>query len=187
MSTDNTKDNPDTPEDERASSLRPDDLVAQLVPDPSDVQSLIVLSGFLGRSAHSDYWRLYSTAAMNEYIDIAESEIVHSVQSAAGSRPLSRTILWLSPSAQVKYCRTSARTVQAEFLRGPITQRSAAPTGFPRASSRIVPNVRYNSEDICLSDFCSADVPRYCPTHWGCGPDTNLDCGWTDDFGVCNP
>ena len=185
MSTDNTTDDSGRSEREHASPLRPDAVIDELVNDPSTAESLIVLPGFLGRSTQPGKWRLYSTPALNEYIDIAESDIVHSVQSDPGPTSLGRTILWLTPSAQVKYTRTSVQTVQAEFLQGPIAQRPAPPTGFLRASAGRNPYLRYNSVNICLSDFCSEDVPRYCPTHWGCGPDTNLDCGWSDV--VCNP
>jgi hypothetical protein len=167
--------------------LRQHELIDKLVPDPAQPQTLAVLSGLLGRSPRSGYWRLYLTAAFDEFAEVREEDIVHSQSLTPAQSALGRTIVWVRSGASVQHTRQSSRQTQAEFLQGTIATRYVTSAAAFQTSlrSRVNPQLRFNSVNFCPSDCCSADVPISCPTHWGCGPDTNLDCGYSDE--ICNP
>ena len=183
--------NPKNPNDPKSDAAKPHlrqhELIDKLVPDPSQSQSFTVLSGLLGSSPQPGYWRLYLTAALDEYAEMREEDIVHSQSLTSAQSALGRTIVWVRSGASVQHTRLTSRQTQAEFLRGTLaTRHSASAANFlTTLRSRVNPQLRFNSVNICPSDCCSTDVPISCPTHWGCGFDTNLDCGWSDD--VCNP
>jgi hypothetical protein len=95
-----------------------DELVQELVDDPTKIPNLVVLVGYLGRNstANNDYWRLYSTAAMNDYIIFESTALVHFKDLPAGG-----SIVWLKGDTSVQHVRVETRKLQAEFLQGSIT------------------------------------------------------------------
>lgn len=156
--------NPDNPEGQQ--ELRQDDLVDRLMPDPSQPQSLTILSGFLARSQQAGHWRLYLTPTLDEYVEIPEENIVHSRSLESGESALGGTMVWVRSSTPLQYTRTTSRQIQAEFLQGAIT------TGFRARAARFQAAVvlrrwnllaranyrRYDSVYVCPSDLCSMDV-----------------------------
>jgi len=103
---------PDQPE------LQPDDLVTDLVSDPSQVPDLIVLTGFLGESSRQEYWRLYLTADMSEYLEFRKVDVRHYRRLTAQESSLGGTLIWLDRDVTVRRTSSAARQAQAEFLRG---------------------------------------------------------------------
>jgi hypothetical protein len=162
-------------------------IIDKLVPDPSQPQSFAVLSGLLGKSPQPGYWRLYLTAALDEYAELSEDDIIHSESLSATQSALGRTVVWVRSGASVQHIRLTSRQTQAEFLQGSISSRHVASAANLLAALRSGVNpqrLRYNTIHACPSDCCSGDVPVSCPTHWGCGF-TRADCGWSDD--ICDP
>jgi hypothetical protein len=169
--------------------LRQHELIDKLLPDPSKQQPLTILSGFLGRGIEPGQWRLYLTPSLSEYVELSEEAIVHTHTPTLQESDLVPTLVWVPSNAVLRHTRTTSRQIQADFLGGPITSRfrgragnfqSAMRLGMPGRAARTHDYVCSIDVDVCKTDFCSADVPRYCPTHFGCGLDTYLDCGWSD-------
>jgi hypothetical protein len=72
--------------DEGGPSLEQHPFVEALVPDPSQgPPNATVLRGFLGKSTTEGVWRLYLTAALDEYVEIPEADILHSRQLLAAA------------------------------------------------------------------------------------------------------
>ena len=175
--------NPNNPEGQQPSSpkqeLRQHELVDKLVSDPSQQQSLTVLSGFLGQSQRAGYWRLYLTPTMDEYVEIPEEDIVHSQSLEPSQSALSETMVWVRSGASLQYTRTMSHQIQAEFLKGPITTGfRARAASFP--ASAILRAVPPTHVTPCLSDACGSDVAKYCHTVWCTGSRicglTNFNC-----------
>src|SRR6266404_8039273 len=102
--------------------LKEDEVIARLVPDPAVPADVIRMTGYLGKSVRRGYWRLYRTLELNNYLEIAEDDIVHS-QSLASQEDSSRggTLLWVRRDAILHHTRTESRQAQAELLKGDIT------------------------------------------------------------------
>lgn len=122
-------------EQPKAEALQQDQLVEQLMSDPSqghpDVRPLV---GFLGRSTQEGHVRLYLTAALDMYVEIPTDAIVQ--RQAISSRRISinGTMLWVKADTTIEYCaRASIHLRQAAFLGGNITTPPTA--GTPQMSS----------------------------------------------------
>jgi hypothetical protein len=59
--------------------LRPSAFVEALLPDPSQpAPRTRVLGGLLGNSPKDGYWRLYLTSELDDYVEFAEEDVLHS-------------------------------------------------------------------------------------------------------------
>ncbi len=154
---------------ERKNQPKQHPLVEALVPDPSQppVNSITIV-GLRGRSATAGLLRLYLTAALNEYVEIAEDEVLYSVELPDDGG----TQVWVNASSKVQHVRIESEQVQAEFLGGPIAEASygpagtAGPGGAAQAAPRptITPNCR-----TLLGPGCPTWKPGLCPTVY-CDP-----------------
>lgn len=161
--------------------LKEDELVSKLVPDPSQQEAFVVLSGFLGRSSSQGFQRLYTSLQFDVFVEIPEDAIVHRLALTPDQSEYGGTTVWLRAGTQITFTRTTSTQLQAEFLQGSIMNSSNAQTiGLsPAMFTRLSGRSRYNSVDICLSDACSVDVcsmiHQHCPrpTIGNCAP-TNV-------------
>lgn len=152
------------------SALKQDALVERLAPDPAAPADVVVLSGFVGTSARPGYWRLYLTADLAQYVEIADADIVHHQPIADTQSTVGGTTLWVRRSATLAHTQTASREVQAQFLTGAIASGAAAGAGAARAAVRG--KVHYDSVNLCPTDVgpCASDVRcptaswRFCPT-----------------------
>ena len=103
--------------------LREDALPQQLVPDPSNPPDVVIYSGYLGKSTRDGYWRLYLNATMDNYIEVAETDISYSESLESRENPLGGTILWVKKDAKIIHTQTQNANAQASFLSGDITSR----------------------------------------------------------------
>lgn len=103
-----------------STGLKEDEIIARLVPDPATSTDVISLAGYLGKSARKGVWRLYLTLELNEYLEIAEDDIVHT-QPRASDDPSGGTVVWIKRNATLQRTRTESRQAQAEFLQGDIS------------------------------------------------------------------
>jgi hypothetical protein len=106
---------------QRPKKLEPDELVERLVPDASQVPDVRVLVGFLGRSTREGYWRLYLTPTLNEYVEFAQGDVVHSHAFESDVGRLAGTVVWVKRAANLQHTRNVSREAQADFLQGAIT------------------------------------------------------------------
>jgi hypothetical protein len=134
-----------------------DDLVAKLVPDPSQgPPDATVLTGYLGRAPEvagkgkEASWRLYQSAALDEYVEIAEADILHTqkLPDDQGTR------VWVPKSLPLNYVRVHSEQVQAELLGGAIAQGSLTATPGHIGSGRT----RVSLGIACTFLTCHPDV-----------------------------
>jgi hypothetical protein len=158
---------------------KPDPLVEALIPDPSEgPPNAVVLHGRLGRSTAEGQWRLYTSDALDEYVELPEAEILHT-RDLPDDRG---TLVWVPATLELNYVRSQRRGVQAEFLGGPITaaglgaptargarpgmRRALAPSEFgPCASGFGCP-----SDDFPCVSFPVWSCPRPSVPVWRCPP-----------------
>lgn len=131
------------------------------MPDPAaGPPDATVLQGFLGKSDAEGVWRLYLTAALNEYVDVSEDEILHFEKLPDDGG----TLLWVRSGLVLAHRRTVSTQVQAGFLGGAITRAriGATTTGtqalFP--AQELFPPVCYTGTRLL------------CATDFGCAPPT---------------
>ena len=78
--------------------LKQDPLVDKLRPKPSQPPS-IERRGFLGESDKEGHWRLYLTGALTDYVEIAETDIVHYEPLATADDPDAGSRIWIKETA----------------------------------------------------------------------------------------
>jgi hypothetical protein len=114
------------------SKLEPDVLIERLVPDASQIPDVRVLVGFLGKSTRERHWRLYLTPTLNEYVEFAEDDVMHSHAFESDESRLGGTMVWVRREANLQHTRTVSREAQADFLQGGIAASVAMRCGLPR-------------------------------------------------------
>src|SRR5579884_3798792 len=89
-----------------------DSLVSRLIPDPAQVPpDVTTLDGFLGKSTTPSHWRLYLTAKLDEYVEIATEDIVSREALVGEKHPLGGTRLWIKREAKLQYRRIESREI----------------------------------------------------------------------------
>jgi hypothetical protein len=99
------------------SGLKQDPLVEKIVDDPNHSQTRLV-SGYVGKSTRSGYWRVYLNLEFSDYLEIAEADVLH--VETLGDEDTSGAWLWLRREASVEHVRSEPQKAQAEFLSGEI-------------------------------------------------------------------
>jgi len=116
-----------------AKTIKENQLVARLVPNPAVAPDLVRLTGYLGRSARQGYWRLYQTMELTDYLEIAEDDIVHS-ESPEDESP---TVVWVRREATIKRVHSESVQAQADFLRGDIAGDFLSKVGLTIAQGSV--------------------------------------------------
>jgi hypothetical protein len=139
--------------------LKPDALIERIAPDASEVPDVRVLAGFLGKSTRRGYWRLYLTPTLNEYVEFAEDDVVHSHSLETDENRLGGTVVWVRREANLVQTCSVSREAQADFLQGNIF------TAFlkrcnPNLSTLTVRRLhQFPSVQTCWDEFiCAAMV-----------------------------
>lgn len=164
---------PNQKKPETQGKLNEDKLVRSLVPDPSKVPDARVLVGFVGKSARERHWRLYLNPNLNEYVEFADSDVLHSQPLEGSDHPLGGTVVWFKREANLVRTRAVSREAQADFLQGDIAAAHlAAVPRRPRIGSfkRRTPQpagVGYSMWLSCVPEFCEF-VPA--SPEWWCTP-----------------
>lgn len=123
-----------------------DSFVDHLIDDPSNIPDMILLNGFEGKSALEGYTRLYLNAVLNEYYEIPQDAVLHSVAANASSaHPLTTTYLWLKGDAELIRKGKSVSEKKMKFLVGDI---QSAQTGAPQVGPTGVQNCT-QSPPVC--------------------------------------
>jgi hypothetical protein len=126
----------------RSASFAEDDLVARLVPDPAAPPDVRLISGWLGKSARSGYWRLYLTPGLSRYLEFDERAIRHHQRLTSPEAPLGGTLLWVDRDAKLVETRTSSREAQATFLAGDVMAMLRDPQATELFDLTAVPGVQ---------------------------------------------
>jgi hypothetical protein len=169
---------------ERQPRLIPDGLVEKLVPEPGEQEPMVCLTGFVGRGVAEGVWRLYLTRGLDEYVEFAASDVVHTEpvgEDRAGTR------IWLRMGTTIRHTRVSSRQIQAEFLQGDL-----ASSFMPRSSLvalRIAagatgPGCTHNYEcstnihiPACQDHTEACGGSFGCDPSLGCPPVSSVPCG----------
>jgi hypothetical protein len=131
--------------------LEPDPLVEALIPDPAKHQPATQLTGWLGKGAAPGTWRLYLTAALDEFVEFAEADVLHTQQLDKKDSPLGGSLVWVKAGATLHHTTIVTRNVQADFLSGDVTSGYMPGTSpnYPLAGARVLR--RGNTRDYICS------------------------------------
>ena len=77
-----------------------DEFVGAVHADPAESPAVVMLSGYLGKSAEEGHFRVYPDASLSSWYEIPESDLIHAAP-IEGS-PLGGSHLWLKASAAVR-------------------------------------------------------------------------------------
>jgi hypothetical protein len=99
---------------------KPDDLAAELVPDPSKLPDVVALRGYLGNSARSGFLRLYVDLSFGEFVEVADEDVL-ARRSLADQDALGGTVLWVKRNATLLRATVCLAQEHAAFLTGGIT------------------------------------------------------------------
>jgi hypothetical protein len=155
--------------------LKSDEIVEQIVSDPSHIPNMIVLVGFLGTSNRTGHWRIYTTPSLSEYIEFREEDVVHSKSLVTEQNPLGGTIVWINHDANLLHTRAVSGQAQEEFLQGDIMSAFLAGASFGPIFTALTGNsVRQKPATIiegttCLKCYtftwggrCQTIIPAVC-------------------------
>lgn len=149
--------------------LSQDDLIRQLVPDPSEVPDTKVFFGFLGASDRDGYCRLYLTTGLSDYLEIPEDDVLLRKPLQTAENPLGGTALWVRAEATVHVSRRASEDAEAKYLTGEISAKflqgasasgiSVAGSGTGRAPIKSIPPVESCVPALCLPPPPPPDPP----------------------------
>src|SRR6266404_3272325 len=122
-------------------NLKEDEVIARLVPDPTDSPDVVAMVGFLGKSSRPKFWRLYQSLDLKDYTEIAEADIIQSQPLKSEQQPLGGTVIWVKSGARLQNSRSESRVAESEFMQGEITRKFLGGTGtegLARAGGNVV-------------------------------------------------
>lgn len=166
-----------------AEGKRPDDtrsrldaFVEKVTGDPANPRQTLLLSGFLGASSDANLTRIYSDETLENYIDIATEDIVHTEPRPKSDSPLGGSYIWVKKDAEVTYGMAGTDRSKAKFLEGPISDQvsfagtpdaaMAAAGGIGAALPPTVPI--FACHPTLLVPQCRSIAPFHCPTRIPC-------------------
>lgn len=97
--------------DKYRKELKPDEIIGRLIPDPANLSVTRLVGLYLGNSSRNEYWRLYTTATLNRYVEFRKVDALDSERLPSGE-----IVVWLKSDAKVEQTVTTG--VPEEFLRG---------------------------------------------------------------------
>ena len=163
---------------DKSCRLEQDELVRELVPDPTEVPNAKMFVGLLGASAQEGCWRLYFSTELKDFLEFREEDILLSKSLKTEENPLGGTALWVRAEADVQVTRRPSRETEAEFLTGRIAAnflQGAAASGFSLAGSQVggagiksIPPV-----ESCVPALCLPPPPPPDPVTFVCTLATN--------------
>jgi hypothetical protein len=87
-------------------SIRYDEFVKLVRPDPKQTEPISILHGYVGQGATDDTVRLYADETLSEYIDVAKKDILYNIPN--DEDPLGGSKIWVKQKANVNYADTDA-------------------------------------------------------------------------------
>jgi hypothetical protein len=158
----------------------------------------------LGKSNREGSWRIYFSPALNEYVEVAEDDIVYTHDLPDPEIGFDLTLIAVRSGASVRHTQVSSQTMQAEFLSGTIAAALEQPLvteefqtlGFAHAPRTTTACIRVtlslcppiaSAAGLCpTKDWCTDGCPRPTPhtSHWACNPPDTRGCP-TESAGAC--
>lgn len=112
-----------TPEQE-GRGLTPDDFVALIAPDPSEVPDSFVLEGWIGQAVRPNVFRIYVNPAMSEYFEVAAAD-VRLVQEITNVTNTKR--VWVRRGADMRHVVQRLQRAEVAYLAGDVAQQAEWP------------------------------------------------------------
>jgi hypothetical protein len=124
---------------EQRSKVRLDEFVAKVVPDPNSPGELLLVSGFLGKSSEEDHTRVYWDPSLNSYVDVRDTDIVHTEALSKEASPLGGSYVWVKRDAEV-YFGAGGQSTKGKFFQGRARRSPCSPdTILPSAKRSAMP------------------------------------------------
>ncbi len=82
-----------------------------------------VIFGLLGASPKKGVWRLFLSVELEEYLEFADQDVVHSQRLTDEESQVGGTVVWLRRDSNAVHIRSSSRQAQVGFLYGEIAGR----------------------------------------------------------------
>jgi len=98
----------------------------RLVPQGETPDGFIVFTGLAGRSNLPESVRLYLSEELDEYVEIATSDIRYSQVIELPASPLGVTKIWVLQTAAVRHTVVKTRSAQADLIKGQMNAAWAA-------------------------------------------------------------
>jgi hypothetical protein len=151
--------------------LGQDELLEALVPDPAlRAPGYQVVKGWLGRSTHRGYWRLYPTPALDEYVEIAEDDIVLRRPVERSNAPLGGSVLVIKSTAEIHSMGSTSVIARDALLHGDITTELLGQS--PADVQAIMIGSGLGDTSYTDGFWCSVSMLFSCTTHvvdnWVC-------------------
>jgi len=113
--------------------------------------------GFLRRGSDGRTWRLYLTVDLDDYIEIDDSQILHSVAYEGSQYQLGGALVWVRRTAKLKRVAARSTEAQADFLRGEIAAEHAALSARTLAAYNHPPiGTGFLCTELSVCDPCSS-------------------------------
>lgn len=158
---------------------KPDELAAELAPDPAKLPDLVVLRGYLGKSTQAGFSRLYVDVGFSEFVEVADEDVL-ARRSLADQDGLGGTMLWVKRTATVLRAAVCIAQEHAAFLTGAITASASRRSRMELPAGRSLTNFGSRGGgptdplyySTCRGPNCE-DPPLH---HGGCclGPHTTI-------------
>jgi hypothetical protein len=98
--------------------LSPDNLVSTLT-EPGVDPNFVTIVGWVGEGSDAESVRIYTTQALDEYVEFPTSAIVHREKGAAG--PQGPSLVWVRAEVEGTKVQTAGRAAQLAILNGEMT------------------------------------------------------------------
>lgn len=124
-------------------NVRKDTFIKSVRPDPKSTEPLVVLRGFIGDSDLRGHVRVYSTAALNDFIEVPEQDILYSKPLNDDENTLGGSIMWVKQTTVFTAGDPKlANRVQSTFLEGDIMRAfgNQAVVRIPRIVAQELPS-----------------------------------------------
>jgi hypothetical protein len=145
-------------------NLEQDELVQFLAPDPEQrIPESYTISGWLGKSTHKGYWRLYPTPELDEYVEIADADILLRREVDKTQSPLGGTVLMIKGSAELHSAGSARVDARTAFLQGDITADFSTRSVSELASQ--IGGGGLGNKDYTKGFWCNVSMFFACTTH----------------------
>lgn len=145
------------------SDQKPDDLAAELVPDPTKLPDLVTLRGYLGKSDRAGFSRLYVDLRFSEFVEVADEDVLARRSLAANQDALGGTVLWVKRNATLLRATVCLAQEHAAFLQGAITASSLRRSRMELPVGRRLADLgvqRGGHTDPLFESTCRCDEPE---------------------------
>ena len=160
--------------------IRRDAFVKGVRPDPKSAEELVVVQGYIGDSDLPGHVRVYSDAALSDYIDLPEQEVLYYDSVKHEEDPLGGSRLWVRKTTVFTTGDPRhANRVKSSFLEGDIVRAFGNTGKIPTVAGGNI--VQFSGGiTVCPPKSCGSPCRSLNPREW-CGPSVNGPCYYANE------